>query len=149
MPRARTVLLGAGYAALAVADSVAAHRGTTTARRLRLVLKPALMPALAAAAPALAVGHAIGRIGCFLVGDDYGRPSDLPWSVAFPEGLPPTSVRVHPTQLYEAAALAVVAWALIRWRTVVRGRPSWARPRLLRTRPLRLGRGTQPGRALS
>jgi uncharacterized membrane protein YhhN len=50
MPRARTVLLGAGYAALAVADSVAAgHRGTTTARRLRLVLKPALMPVLAAA----------------------------------------------------------------------------------------------------
>jgi phosphatidylglycerol---prolipoprotein diacylglyceryl transferase len=36
--------------------------------------------------------------------------------VAFPKGLPPTSVRVHPTQLYEAVALAVVAWALIRWR---------------------------------
>jgi phosphatidylglycerol---prolipoprotein diacylglyceryl transferase len=75
-----------------------------------------LIPALAAAAPALAVGHAIGRIGCFLVGDDYGRPSDLPWAVAFPEGLPPTTARVHPTQLYEAAALAVVAWLLIRWR---------------------------------
>ena len=75
-----------------------------------------LVPALAAATPALAIGHAIGRIGCFLVGDDYGRPSDLPWAVAFPEGLPPTSVRVHPTQLYEAAALAVLAWALIRWR---------------------------------
>ena len=75
-----------------------------------------LMPALSAAAPALAIGHAIGRIGCFLVGDDYGRPSSLPWAVAFPEGLPPTLVRVHPTQLYEAAALAVVAWALIRWR---------------------------------
>lgn len=75
-----------------------------------------LMPALAAATPALAVGHAIGRVGCFLVGDDYGRPSDLPWAVAFPEGLPPTSVPVHPTQLYEAAALAVVAWVLIRWR---------------------------------
>ena len=54
--------------------------------------------ALAAAAPALAVGHAIGRIGCFMVGDDYGRPSSLPWAVAFPEGLPPTSVPVHPTQ---------------------------------------------------
>jgi phosphatidylglycerol---prolipoprotein diacylglyceryl transferase len=75
-----------------------------------------LIPALAAAAPALAVGHAIGRIGCFLVGDDYGRPSGLPWAVAFPEGLPPTTARVHPTQLYEAAALAVVAWLLIRWR---------------------------------
>ena len=75
-----------------------------------------LIPALAAAAPALALGHAIGRIGCFLVGDDYGRPSDLPWAIAFPEGLPPTSDRVHPTQLYESAALAVVTWALIRWR---------------------------------
>jgi phosphatidylglycerol:prolipoprotein diacylglycerol transferase len=76
----------------------------------------ALIPALAAATPALAIGHAIGRIGCFLVGDDYGRPSDLPWAVAFPEGRPPTSVPVHPTQLYEAVALAGVAWALIRWR---------------------------------
>ena len=74
------------------------------------------MRALAAATPALAAGHAIGRIGCFLVGDDYGRPSDLPWAVAFPEGRPPTSVPVHPTQLYEAAALAVIAWALVRWR---------------------------------
>jgi phosphatidylglycerol---prolipoprotein diacylglyceryl transferase len=43
-----------------------------------------LIGALAAAAPALAFGHAIGRIGCFLVGDDYGRPTDLPWGVAFP-----------------------------------------------------------------
>ena len=75
-----------------------------------------IIAALAAAAPALAIGHAIGRIGCFLVGDDYGRPTDLPWGVAFPEGLPPTSVPVHPTQLYEAAVLIVVAWTLIRWR---------------------------------
>jgi phosphatidylglycerol---prolipoprotein diacylglyceryl transferase len=75
-----------------------------------------LVPALAAAAPALAMGHAIGRIGCFMVGDDYGRPSNLPWAVAFPEGLPPTDVPVHPTQLYEALALAVTAWLLLRWR---------------------------------
>jgi phosphatidylglycerol:prolipoprotein diacylglycerol transferase len=71
---------------------------------------------LAAATPALAIGHAIGRIGCFFVGDDYGRPSDLPWAVAFPEGLPPTDVPVHPTQLYEAAALVIVAALLLRWR---------------------------------
>jgi phosphatidylglycerol:prolipoprotein diacylglycerol transferase len=71
---------------------------------------------LSAATPALAIGHAIGRIGCFLVGDDYGRPSNLPWAVAFPRGLPPTSVRVHPTQLYEAALLVPVAWLLFRWR---------------------------------
>ena len=75
-----------------------------------------IIPTLAAATPALAIGHAIGRIGCFLVGDDYGRPSDVPWAVAFPQGLPPTDVPVHPTQLYEAIALAVVAWLLIRWR---------------------------------
>lgn len=75
-----------------------------------------ILPALAAATPALAIGHAIGRIGCFLVGDDYGRPTDLPWGVAFPEGLPPTSVPVHPTQLYETAGLLLIAWALIKWR---------------------------------
>jgi phosphatidylglycerol:prolipoprotein diacylglycerol transferase len=75
-----------------------------------------LMTGLAAASPALAVGHAIGRIGCFLVGDDYGKPTDLPWGVAFPEGLPPTAVPVHPTQLYECAALVVLAIALVRLR---------------------------------
>jgi phosphatidylglycerol:prolipoprotein diacylglycerol transferase len=68
---------------------------------------------LAAATPALAIGHAIGRIGCFLVGDDYGRPTTLPWGVAFPEGLPPTTVPVHPTQLYEAAALVPIALLLV------------------------------------
>jgi phosphatidylglycerol:prolipoprotein diacylglycerol transferase len=71
---------------------------------------------LAAATPGLVVGHQIGRIGCFLVGDDYGRPSDLPWAVAFPQGLPPTTVPVHPTQLYEALALVPVALLLLRWR---------------------------------
>jgi phosphatidylglycerol:prolipoprotein diacylglycerol transferase len=71
---------------------------------------------LAAATPGLVVGHQIGRIGCFLVGDDYGRPSDLPWAVAFPEGLPPTTVPVHPTQLYEAVALVPVLLMLLRWR---------------------------------
>lgn len=75
-----------------------------------------MLQGLAAATPALAVGHAIGRVGCFLVGDDYGRPTDLPWGVAFPEGLPPTDVPVHPTQLYEAALLIPIAWSLQRWR---------------------------------
>lgn len=75
-----------------------------------------LVPVLAAATPALAVGQMLGRIGCFLVGDDYGKPTSLPWGVAFPKGLPPTFDRVHPTQLYEAAFLAVLAWVLVRWR---------------------------------
>jgi phosphatidylglycerol:prolipoprotein diacylglycerol transferase len=75
-----------------------------------------IIPIVSAATPALAVGHLLGRIGCFLVGDDYGRPTALPWGVAFPEGSPPTDVPVHPTQLYEAAFLAVLAWLLIRWR---------------------------------
>ena len=74
------------------------------------------MAVLAAAAPALAVGQMLGRVGCFLVGDDYGRPTSLPWGVAFPQGLPPTVERVHPTQLYEAVFLAVLTWVLIRWR---------------------------------
>jgi phosphatidylglycerol:prolipoprotein diacylglycerol transferase len=72
-----------------------------------------LMGVLAAAAPALTLGHAIGRIGCFLVGDDYGRPTSLPWGIAFPKGLPPTTERVHPTQLYEMAALLPLTWVLI------------------------------------
>jgi len=75
-----------------------------------------MMSVLAAATPALAIGHAIGRVGCFLVGDDYGRPSELPWAVAFPDGLPPTLVPVHPTQLYEAVALLPIAGLLVRWR---------------------------------
>jgi phosphatidylglycerol---prolipoprotein diacylglyceryl transferase len=87
-----------------------------------------VIPILAAATPALAFGHLIGRIGCFLVGDDYGTPSNLPWAVAFPEGLPPTTVPVHPTQLYEAIGLGFLGWLLVRWRrrgeadTIVLGR---------------------------
>ena len=94
-----------GFAGGVLAGLVVMHR-----KRLPIV------PVLAAATPALAVGHAIGRIGCFLVGDDYGRPTDLPWAIAFPEGLPPTTVPVHPTQLYEAAALVPLAILLFRWR---------------------------------
>lgn len=76
-----------------------------------------LLAVLSAAAPALAIGHAIGRIGCFLVGDDYGKVSDLPWAVAFPEGLPPTLDRVHPTQLYEAIPLFVIGVLLLKLRS--------------------------------
>ena len=66
---------------------------------------------------ALAVpfGQALGRVGCFLVGDDYGQPTTLPWGLAFPEGAPPVFVPVHPTQLYEVAWLVPVG-LLLWWR---------------------------------
>jgi len=67
------------------------------------------------AAPALAMGLAIGRIGCQLSGDgDYGVPTDLPWGMSYPEGVVPTTERVHPAPLYEMlACLAIFAYL---WR---------------------------------
>ena len=90
------------------------------------------------AAP-LALGYALGRVGCFLVNDDYGIPSTLPWAMTFPEGLPRTTVAnltqmhvrfppgadpaalvaVHPTQIYETV-LMMLAFAWL-WR--LRDRP--------------------------
>jgi len=87
-----------------------------------------------ACAPTLAAGYAIGRIGCFLVGDDYGGPTRAPWGVAFPNGAPPstagnlrafgehipasvpdgTVMTVHPTQIYEVLMSAVIL--LILWK---------------------------------
>ena len=93
-------------------------------------------------APALPAAYALGRIGCFLVNDDYGRPTDLPWAVKFPRGLPPstaasmeqlfgipvtpgtdpsTVLAVHPTQIYEAILmLAAFMWL---WSLRKSGRP--------------------------
>jgi phosphatidylglycerol:prolipoprotein diacylglycerol transferase len=90
--------------------------GVTTGLLLLRRARVPILRALSAAAPALALGHAIGRIGCFLVGDDYGKPTDLPWAVAFPQGLPPTDVPVHPTQLYETVLLLPVVMLLLHWR---------------------------------
>jgi phosphatidylglycerol:prolipoprotein diacylglycerol transferase len=59
-------------------------------------------------APALTLGYGIGRIGCYLVGDDYGQPAGILWAVAFPEGAPPTDAAVHPTQVYETLASAAI-----------------------------------------
>jgi phosphatidylglycerol---prolipoprotein diacylglyceryl transferase len=88
-------------------------------------------------APALAAAYALGRVGCFLVNDDYGRPSSLPWAVKFPQGLPPstagnmqhlfgipvpagtdpsTVLAVHPTQLYEVALMLGAFFVLWVWR---------------------------------
>src|SRR5450759_3366916 len=60
-------------------------------------------------APAVAVGYAVARVGCLLAGDGtYGRSSDLPWAMAFPRGMMPTTARVQPTALYETLAMLVV-----------------------------------------
>jgi phosphatidylglycerol:prolipoprotein diacylglycerol transferase len=70
---------------------------------------------LDACSPAAAVGYAIGRIGCLLSGDgDYGVPTSLPWGMSFPNGVVPTTERVHPTPLYEFLAWMLIAWLL--WR---------------------------------
>jgi phosphatidylglycerol---prolipoprotein diacylglyceryl transferase len=68
------------------------------------------------AAPAAAIGYGLGRIGCFLSGDGcYGIPTKLPWGMAFPHGIDPIFVRVHPTPLYElAGGLAIGAWLWFR-----------------------------------
>jgi phosphatidylglycerol:prolipoprotein diacylglycerol transferase len=69
------------------------------------------------AAPALALGYAIGRIGCQLSGDgDYGKASDLPWAMSYPDGTVPTTENVQPTPVYETLAMGLVAWLLWSWR---------------------------------
>ncbi|MCW2967223.1 MAG: prolipoprotein diacylglyceryl transferase [Solirubrobacteraceae bacterium] len=71
----------------------------------------------------LALGYAIGRIGCQLSGDgDYGKPSHVAWAMAYPHGTVPTppGVRVHPTPIYETLAMGLVAWLLWRYRDRVR-----------------------------
>jgi phosphatidylglycerol:prolipoprotein diacylglycerol transferase len=70
---------------------------------------------LDAGSPAAALGYGLGRIGCFLSGDgDYGIPTSLPWGMAFPNGLVPTTARVHPTPIYELIVACAIAWIL--WR---------------------------------
>jgi phosphatidylglycerol:prolipoprotein diacylglycerol transferase len=73
--------------------------------------------------PAAALGYGIGRIGCFLSGDgDYGVPTSLPWGMSFPNGLVPTTERVHPTPIYELIAACAIAWFL--WRMYARQKPA-------------------------
>ena len=68
-------------------------------------------------APAVALGYAIGRIGCQVSGDgDYGIPWDGPWAMAYPHGEVPTTVAVHPTPIYETLAIGLLAWWLFRMR---------------------------------
>lgn len=75
----------------AAAVIVVAHRQGLTAGAL-----------LASAALALPLAYAVGRIDCQLAGDGtYGVASDLSWAMSYPDGEVPTSVRVHPTPVYE------------------------------------------------
>jgi len=70
----------------------------------------------------LALGYAIGRIGCQLSGDgDYGKAWDGPWAMAYPDGTVPTTETVHPTPVYETVTMVLVAWGL--WRLRDRLRP--------------------------
>jgi phosphatidylglycerol:prolipoprotein diacylglycerol transferase len=72
--------------------------------------------------PCLAIGQAIGRIGCQLAGDgDYGVATDLPWGMSYPDGVVPTTERVHPTPIYESAAYFAIF--LLLWRQRARPHP--------------------------
>lgn len=74
------------------------------------------------AAPALALGYAIGRVGCQLSGDgDYGRATDMPWGMAYPEGAVRTLEEVHPTPVFETLAMGLVA--LLLWQLRDRVKP--------------------------
>jgi phosphatidylglycerol:prolipoprotein diacylglycerol transferase len=73
-------------------------------------------------APGLALGYAIGRIGCQLSGDgDYGIRSSLPWAMSYPKGTVPTTDKVHPTPVYETLTMGLAA--LVLWQLRDRYRP--------------------------
>ena len=92
------------------------------ARRYRV----GMLTMLDISSSAAAVGYAVGRIGCLISGDgDYGRPTNLPWGMSFPDGLVPTTqtcpqwgaspdCRVHPTPIYEFIAGVLIYWYI--WR---------------------------------
>lgn len=78
-------------------------------------------------APGIALGHVVGRMGCFMAGCCYGKPTSVPWGVTFTNPLAaenvgtPLDLALHPTQLYEAGAeLAILVLLLATER---RGRP--------------------------
>jgi len=73
------------------------------------------------AAP-LILAYGIGRIGCLLVGDDYGVPTSLPWGISFPNGAPPTILKVHPTQIYDSISMFVIFYFL--WKLRKRNYPT-------------------------
>lgn len=69
-------------------------------------------------APALAVAHAIGRLGCFANGCCHGNFCPYPWAVTYENPLAaarPLHVPLHPTQIYESLSLLILAAVLLRW----------------------------------
>jgi phosphatidylglycerol:prolipoprotein diacylglycerol transferase len=70
-------------------------------------------------APGVALGQAVGRLGCFAAGCCYGRPTDVPWAVTFKDIYTtrtvgtPLDVPLHPTQLYESAATLLIFGILL------------------------------------
>jgi phosphatidylglycerol---prolipoprotein diacylglyceryl transferase len=70
--------------------------------------------------PAIALGQAVGRIGCFMAGDDYGSPTNMPWAVTFHDpdaaqiGGAPLGVPLHPVQIYESLTCLVIFIFLVR-----------------------------------
>jgi phosphatidylglycerol:prolipoprotein diacylglycerol transferase len=78
-------------------------------------------------APGIALGHVIGRMGCFFAGCCFGSPTDLPWAITFHSEYAaqnvgtPLNVPLHPTQLYEAGAELVILLVLL--ATERKGRP--------------------------
>jgi phosphatidylglycerol---prolipoprotein diacylglyceryl transferase len=73
-------------------------------------------------APGVAVGQAVGRIGCFMAGCCYGKPTDVPWAVTFTDLYAnrnvgtPLDTPLHPTQLYESLACFLIFGFLL-WMT--------------------------------
>lgn len=69
-------------------------------------------------APGLAIGHALGRIGCLMAGCCYGRQCDLPWAIVFHNhnSLAPLEIPLHPTQIYEALSNLAIFGALMAFR---------------------------------
>ena len=72
-------------------------------------------------APGIALGHIVGRMGCLLAGCCFGRPTSVPWAITFTNPLAaanvgtPLVVPLHPTQLYEAGAEALILVFLLLW----------------------------------
>ena len=79
-----------------------------------------------AAAPAIPLGHAIGRIGCIFAGCCYGSPTDLPWGIIYPVTCPiaPSGVSLHPYPIYEMIGNLIIFAVImsVRYKSKVPGR---------------------------